>query len=134
MLINGHRRRTAWGIAFPNEAMPLAVKSDISDRDLIFGGLVENLSRVNVSEVEAARGMQALLDTDLKMTQKKIAGLIRKDQTSISKMLQLLTLPLTLQEENRVGRLSLRVGLRSPALPAYREPLNTPTSSLLTRG
>jgi len=111
VLINGHRRRTAWGIAFPNEAMPLAVKSDISDRDLIFGGLVENLSRVNVSDVEAARGMQALLDTDPKMTHRKMVQLFKKSQANISKMLQLLTLPLTLQEENRVGRLSLRTGV-----------------------
>jgi len=111
VLINGHRRRTAWGIAFPNEAMPLAVKSDISDRDLIFGGLVENLSRVNVSEVEAARGMQALLDTDPKMTQQKLAKFLKKNQSNISRILQLLTLPLALQEENRVGRLSLRTGV-----------------------
>ena len=116
VLINGHRRRTAWGIAFPNEAMPLAVKSDISDRDLIFGGLVENLSRVNVSEVEAARGMQALLDTDPKMTQQKLAKFLKKNQSNISRILQLLTLPLTLQEENRVGRLSLRTEGRTRPL------------------
>jgi len=124
VLINGHRRRTAWGIAFPNEAMPLAVKSDISDRDLIFGGLVENLSRVNVSEVEAARGMQALLDTDPKMTQQKLAQLFKRNKSNISRMLQLLTLPLTLQEENRVGRLSLRTGVtlaRFASIPGAAE-------------
>jgi len=124
VLINGHRRRTAWGIAFPNEAMPLAVKSDISDRDLIYGGLVENLSRVNVSEVEAARGMQALLDTDPKMTQQKLAQLFKRNKSSISRMLQLLELPTCLQEENRVGRLSLRTGVtlaRFASIPGAAE-------------
>ncbi|HEX2912235.1 MAG TPA: ParB/RepB/Spo0J family partition protein [Chloroflexia bacterium] len=112
ILISGHRRRAAWEIAFgTNEPMPLAVKPGLSDKDLIFGGLAENISREPLSEVEYARAFKALLDSDPTLNLRKLGDLFKRNKSTVSRMLQLLELPEQLQEENRLGRLTLRTGV-----------------------
>jgi hypothetical protein len=119
ILVSGHRRRAAWEIAFgADEPMPVVIKHGLSDRDLKLGGLFENESREELSEVEYARIYNAIInDPDVidpreQITQSDLARMSRRrNKTTIGRYLKLLNLPPVLQEENRLGRLSLRVGI-----------------------
>jgi hypothetical protein len=110
ILISGHRRWTAWQIAFPGEPIPLAVKPNITDKDLIFGSLAENLTRQAASDVEYGRAIKTWLDKDPQMSLAKLSKLFNLAKPTLSNYLKLTKLPLTLQEENRLGRLTVRMG------------------------
>lgn len=106
----GHRRLTAWKLAFPGEAFPVYLEEgEVSEEELADGAIVENLMRRDPGEVEYALAFAALI-ARFGYRQNQIATRYGMDITQISRYLSLLDLPSSLQEENAKGRLPMRLG------------------------
>jgi ParB family chromosome partitioning protein len=106
----GHRRLTAWKLAFPGEPFPVYLEEgEASEEELVDGAIVENLLRRDPSEVEYATAFAALID-QFGYTQTQLAEKYGMGKAMVSRYLSLLDLPLSLQEENARGNLPVRLG------------------------
>jgi ParB family chromosome partitioning protein len=113
-LIAGERRLRAAGIAGA-ETVPAWVRSDLSAGTLELA-LVENMARVDLNPVDAARACAALVD-DLGLTKEEVAGRVGKSRVAVSNLIRLLSLPdeaLQMLEDGMLteghGRALLRAG------------------------
>lgn len=106
-IITGHRRFRAAKLAGltqvevlirePDDAMIRRVKS-----------IVSNVQREDVGPVEMAEALQSLMDEDERIrTQEDLAALIGKDETWVSGMLRILSLPVDLQQKVGTSQLSV---------------------------
>jgi len=106
-IITGHRRYRAAKLAGltqvevlirePDDALTRRIKS-----------IVSNVQREDVGPVEMAEALQSLLDEDERITsQRGLAKLIGKDETWVSSMLKILTLPTDLQQELGTSQVSV---------------------------
>jgi ParB family chromosome partitioning protein len=103
-LIAGERR---WRAARQAglERIPAVVR-EVTDAQGLELALVENLLREDLNPMEAAEGYRQLL-TDFGWTQEQLGQRIGKDRSSIANALRLLKLPASIQEDLRVGRLTM---------------------------
>jgi ParB family chromosome partitioning protein len=96
-----------------------ALVRDASDSEALQLALVENILREDLNPLEEAVAYQRLL-AEFAWTQEELAQRIGKDRSSIANALRLLRLPDVIQEDLRVGRLSMGharalLGLATPA-------------------
>lgn len=102
-IIAGERR---WRAAMRAglELVPVILR-DLSDREALEIGIIENVQRANLNPIEEAEAYQRLID-DFGQTQAEIAETVGKDRTSIANMLRLLKLGRVVRDMIVSGELS----------------------------
>lgn len=106
-LIAGERRFRAAGLLNLKE-MPVIVK-EVGDQDSLELSLIENIQREDLNPIEEAHAYQYLIDK-FHVTQEKLGEILGKARVSVTNTLRLLTLPLEVQDEIKLGRLSFAHG------------------------
>lgn len=103
-LISGERRVRASIMA--DLAVIPAVCRDVSDRDMLKLGLIENIQREDLNAIEMAQGYQDLMD-EFGWTQEQVAKEVGKKRATVTNMLRLLNLPEVVQEQVADGSISM---------------------------
>lgn len=116
-IIAGERRWRAAKIAGLSE-VPVIVRDDLSEKQVMQVALIENLQRENLNPIEEAQGYKELID-NYKMTQEQLAKALGKARSSIANSLGLLTLPVGVKDLLTGGRLSMG---HCKALKAIKDP------------
>lgn len=86
-------------------AIPVVVRHDLRDEDVLLLALVENLQRQDLNPVEEARGMDRLVN-ETKVTHDELAKKIGKSRAHVTNTLRLLKLPEEVLGWLRGGKLS----------------------------
>ena len=102
-LIAGERRLRASKLAGLTE-VPVIIK-EMNDKEVLEVALVENLLRENLSAIEEAEGLQRLID-EFSHTQEALSQIIGKSRSHIANTLRLLSLPESVQNLIKEGKLS----------------------------
>ena len=103
-LIAGERRLRA-AAAAGLTAVPVHVV-DFNDQQILEAALVENIHRADLNPIEKAQGFKDYLKR-FGMTQEQLAARLGLDRTTISNLINLLDLPLEVQEAVRLQQISL---------------------------
>ncbi len=103
-IIAGERRWRAAKIAGLTE-IPVTIRDDLTDEQVMQIALIENLQRENLNPIEEAMGYKELID-NYDMTQDQLAKTLGKARSSIANSLGLLTLPKTVKDLLEEGNLS----------------------------
>jgi ParB family chromosome partitioning protein len=103
-LIAGERRLRA-AAAAGLTAVPVHVV-DFNDQQILEAALVENIHRADLNPIEKAQGFKDYLKR-FGMTQEQLATRLGLDRTTISNLINLLDLPLEVQEAVRLQQISL---------------------------
>lgn len=117
-LIIGERRWRAAQKAGLKE-VPVLLKN-VSNREALELGLVENLQREDLGALEEAEGYRQLID-EFQFTQEELARRIGKDRTSVTNTLRLLRLPAGVKEKLADASLSPGHGRALLALPTEED-------------
>ena len=102
-IIAGERRWRASKLAGLTE-IPVIIK-DFNDKEVLEVALVENLLRENLSAIEEAEGFQRLID-EFSHTQEALAQIVGKSRSHVANTLRLLSLPDSVKEMIKEGKLS----------------------------
>src|SRR5713226_4683324 len=103
-LIAGERRfRAAKAAGLP--AVPVRIV-DFNDQQVLEAALVENIQRADLNPIEKAQGFKDYLKR-FELTQEQLAGRLGLDRTTVSNLVNLLDLPLEVQEAVRRLQISL---------------------------
>jgi ParB family chromosome partitioning protein len=102
-LVTGERRLRAAKRAGLTR-IPVVVRHDLSDQDVLLLGLIENLQRENLNPVEEARSVAVLAEAGL--THEEIARRLGKSRTHVTNTLRLLKLPDEVLGWMRGGKIS----------------------------
>ena len=86
-------------------AIPVVVRHDLRDEDVLLLALVENLQREDLNPVEEARGMDRLVN-ETKVTHEELAKKLGKSRAHVTNTLRLLKLPEEVLGWLRAGKLS----------------------------
>lgn len=116
-IIAGERRWRAAKIAGLSE-VPVVIRDDLSEEQVMQVALIENLQRENLNPIEEAQGYRELID-NYKMTQDQLSKALGKARSSIANSLGLLTLPIGVRDLLADGRLSAG---HCKALKAIKDP------------
>ncbi len=103
-LISGERRVRASIMA--GIATVPAVCRDVSDRDMLRLGLIENIQREDLNAMETARAYQ-LLQQEFEWTQEEVAQEVGKKRATVANFLRLLNLPREVQLRVEEGAISM---------------------------
>jgi len=103
-LISGERRVRA-SIMADLSLIP-AVCREVSDRDMLKLGLIENIQREDLNAIEMAQGYQDLMD-EFGWTQEQVSKEVGKKRATVTNTLRLLNLPEVVQEQVADGSLSM---------------------------
>ena len=95
-LIAGERRWRAAKIAGLKQ-VPVIIKESSEDVELLEIGLIENIQRENLNDIEEARAYKKLIEK-YKYTQEELAEIIGKKRSTIANSLRLLILPENIQD------------------------------------
>ena len=87
------------------EEVPVVVREDVSDQELLELALVENLQRADLNSIEEAEAFRGLQDR-FRLTQDDIAERVGRARSTVTNSLRLLRLPAEVQDLLRCGRLS----------------------------
>jgi ParB family chromosome partitioning protein len=117
-LVSGERRCRASVLA-DKHAIP-AVCRDISDRDMLKLGLIENIQREDLNAIEVALAYQELI-AEFGWTQEQLADEVGKKRVTVTNTLRLLQLPNVVQEQVADGSLSMGHARALLALPSPSE-------------
>lgn len=102
-LVAGERRFRAAQAA--GMALVPAILKECSDRDLLEMAIIENVQRVDIGPMEAARAYRRMID-EFNMTQETVSQRVGKHRSSIANILRLLELPEAVQESLERGEIS----------------------------
>ncbi len=116
-IIAGERRWRASKIAGLSE-IPVVIRDDLTEEQVMQIALIENLQRENLNPIEEAMGYKELID-NYKMTQDELAKSLGKARSSIANSLGLLTLPKSVKDLLAGGELSAG---HCKALKAIKDP------------
>ncbi len=116
-IVAGERRWRAAKIAGLSE-LPVVIRDDLSEEQVMQVALIENLQRENLNPIEEAQGYRELIDT-YKMTQDQLSKALGKARSSIANSLGLLTLPIGVKDLLADGKLSAG---HCKALKAIKDP------------
>ncbi|MBK9386687.1 MAG: ParB/RepB/Spo0J family partition protein [Planctomycetes bacterium] len=103
-LIAGERRWRASQLAGLQE-IPVVVRQDVNDREMLILALVENVQRRDLDAIEKARGFAELATSGA--TQDEIATWVGMNRASISNFIRLLDLPEDVQQLVSRGHLKM---------------------------
>jgi ParB family chromosome partitioning protein len=103
-LIAGERRLRAAQVAGLHE-VPVTIV-DFNDQQVIEASLVENIQRTDLNAIEKAHGFKDYLDR-FHVTQEQLATRLGMDRTSVSNLVNLLNLPMEVQDAVRMNQISL---------------------------
>lgn len=126
-IIAGERRWRAAQAAGLHE-LPVLVR-ELSDRNAMAAGLVENLQRQDLNPVEEAEGFRRLMD-DFGISQELIGQSVGKSRSHVSNTLRLLGLPDSVLAELKKGTLTAG---HARALLMHAEP-EAALAAVLSRG
>jgi ParB family transcriptional regulator, chromosome partitioning protein len=104
-LVSGERRTRA-ALMAGLDRIP-AICREVSDRDMLRLGLIENIQREDLNYIELARAYKKLID-ELGWTQEQLADEVGKKRTTVTNTLRLLNLPDDVQD--RVADGSIQMG------------------------
>lgn len=116
-IIAGERRWRASKIAGLSE-IPVVIRDDLTEEQVMQIALIENLQRENLNPIEEAMGYKELID-NYNMTQDELARSLGKARSSIANSLGLLTLPKSVKDLLAGGELSAG---HCKALKAIKDP------------
>jgi ParB family chromosome partitioning protein len=102
-IIGGERRWRAAQLV-PLHEVPVVIR-DLSDREAMAAGLVENLQRQDLNALEEADGYRRLLE-EFGLTQDKLGQAVGKSRSHVANTLRLLALPDRVRELLRDGALT----------------------------
>ena len=102
-IIAGERRWRAAQLAGLDK-VPV-IERDLSDKEVLEVALVENLLRENLSAIEEAEGFQRLID-EFSHTQEALSQIVGKSRSQIANTLRLLSLPETIKQFIKEGKLT----------------------------
>lgn len=103
-IIAGERRWRAAKMAGLSE-VPVIIRDDLKDEQIMQIALIENLQRENLNPIEEADGYKRLME-EYHMTQDELSQVIGKARSTIANSLSLLNLPNGVKELLRNGELS----------------------------
>lgn len=106
MLIGGERRFRAM-TELQRDSI-LAIVRPASEQEAREIALIDNLQRADLSPFEEAAGYQRLID-EFSYTQEQVAQTVGKDQTNVSMILKLNTLPKKIREDETSHKISKSV-------------------------
>lgn len=86
------------------DSMPVLIR-DLSDREVLEIGVVENVQRSNLTPMEEARAYNALMN-EFGRTQADVADAVGKSRPHIANLLKFLDLPIQTQRYLELGRIS----------------------------
>lgn len=86
-------------------AVPIIVRRDLEDLDVLEVAIVENVQRADLDPLEEAAGYKALIDR-FGRTQEAVAQVVGKSRSHVANALRLMTLPASVQAHVSAGRLS----------------------------
>ena len=104
-IISGERRFRASQLA-GRTSVPVVVRDDVTDEQMLELALVENLQREDLDPIEKARGFRDLADR-LSLTQEQVAERVGLKRTTVTNHLRLLDLPTKVQDAVREGLVSM---------------------------
>lgn len=93
---------------------------DVTDKQALVIGLVENLQRKDLNALEAAEGIQKLVE-EFKYSHEGVAEAIGRSRPMISNLLRLLKLPVAIKNALREGRIEMGHARALLALPEERQ-------------
>ncbi len=85
--------------------LPVVVRDDLTDLDVLEIGIIENVQRADLNPLEEAMGYRALVD-QFGRTQEQVAETVGKSRSHVANMLRLLALPDSVRQHLVEGRLS----------------------------
>ena len=103
-IIAGERRWRAAQIAGLHD-VPVVVR-ELTDREALEFGLIENVQRQDLSPLEEAEGYQRLMD-EFNHTQEGLAKVVGKSRPHIANMLRILTLPQAVKQMISSGTITM---------------------------
>ena len=103
-VIAGERRFRAARLAGLDK-IPVVVLEEIDNTRMLEMALVENIQRENLNPLELAEAYRRLIE-QCQLTQHDLAGRVGKSRTAIANQLRLLTLPESIQQLIRAGKLT----------------------------
>ncbi len=103
-IISGERRVRA-SIMVDLERIPVICR-EVSDRDMLKLGLIENIQREDLNAIETARAYRLLMD-EFAWTQEDLADQVGKKRATVANSLRLLNLPNLVQDYVADGSLSM---------------------------
>jgi len=103
-VVAGERRLRAAKIA-GLESVPVVVLDEIDNARMLEMALVENIQRENLNPLELAEAYRRLI-AECRLTQNQLAERVGKSRTAVANQLRLLTLPDSVQNLLREGRLT----------------------------
>ena len=102
-IVAGERRWRACNRAGLHE-IPVIIR-DLSDRETLEIGLVENLQRQDLDPVDEAEGFKRLID-DFGHTQEEVSRVVAKSRSHVANTMRLLALPPSVLDLLRQGQIS----------------------------
>lgn len=99
-------------------SVPIVVRRDLDDLDVLEVGIVENVQRADLDALEEAAGYRVLMNK-FGRTQDQVAQVVGKSRSHVANALRLMTLPPSVQGHVSAGRLS---GGHARALVGAAEP------------
>lgn len=115
-ILAGERRFRAAGLAGLKEVPVSIIK--VNDQDALVIGLIENLQREDLNVVDAAFGIQRLIQ-EFSFNHEQAAQAVGRSRSSVTNLLRLLTLPEEILEFLKNG--SLDMGHARALLPLEKE-------------
>lgn len=103
-LISGERRVRA-SVMADLPKIPAVVR-EVSDRDMLRLGLIENIQREDLNPIETAEAYQLLID-DFGWTQEQLADEVGKQRATVANLLRLLKLEPHVRDLTAAGKLSM---------------------------
>jgi ParB/RepB/Spo0J family partition protein len=104
-IVSGERRWRA-AKAAGHLAVPVSVRSDITDDQMLELALVENVQRQDLDAMERAQAFQQMMEA-LNLTQDQVAEKVGLKRSTVANQLRLLELPPQAQDAIRRGLLSM---------------------------
>jgi len=104
-IVSGERRFRALK-SLEEEEIPVIIRNDIDDKQMLELALVENIQRENLNEIETALSYQKLID-DCNYSHQELSERLGKGRASISNTLRLLKLPEVIQQMLRTQQISV---------------------------
>jgi ParB family chromosome partitioning protein len=104
VIVAGERRYRAARLANLNE-IPVVIIDDVDNTRMLELALIENIHRDDLNPIEKAGAYRRLME-ECGLTQQELSDRIGKSRTAVANQLRLLTLPASIQDMIKAGKLT----------------------------